>query len=126
MIYLLIIISAILSCLLFEKVNVYSTVLKLKESYVVQFTVLSDKKINDEIKQKKLLSLIKHQIRGLIILTFKLVFFFSPFLLMFAVDYFFYDLAIRKLYSVQGILVSVLVLSIYILSRKYYVKLHKN
>ena len=71
MIYIIIIILTLLSCFIFDNLGVHILVQKLVKSYIAQFKLITDNTIDDEVKQKQLLTQISQQIGLIIRLIFR-------------------------------------------------------
>lgn len=126
MVYLLLIILTILSCILFEYSKLSNTLIALKAAYALQFKVMSDKSISDEAKQKMLLSQIFNQLVLLGKLIFGIFLFVAPFLSLFLLERFWSSLNPDILLSWYGIVIPILTAVFYILIKRSYGKLLKK
>ena len=126
MIYLLIIIITILSCIIFDNLGIITLVKNLTNSYQFQLKALKDKTKTDEEKQKELLRQISKQIIYLLKLIGSIILFISPFLSIFIIDELFKTTYSETLYSLSGILASLIAVVLYIILKKQYVKLFKK
>lgn len=115
-----------LSCLIFENLHVMRTVNELTNSYKGQLSVMQDKTLDDDQKQQALLKHVGQQMKYLILLFVKLIGFVSPFIVYVLSGYFVEEVNIEFLYSVTGIITSVVAVFIYIIFRKVYVRLFKR
>tara|TARA_R110000764_G_scaffold28677_1_gene67521 strand:+ start:6500 stop:6832 length:333 start_codon:yes stop_codon:yes gene_type:complete len=98
----------------------------LTNSYKLQVKVLQDKSKTDEEKQKELLRQISKQIIYLFKLIGSIILFISPFLSIFIIDELFKTTYSETLYSLSGILASLIAVVLYIILKKQYVKLFKK
>jgi hypothetical protein len=87
---------------------------------------MRDKEISDEEKQKALMQQVSRQIVYLLKLIGSILLFIAPFLLIFLLERYFPALSSEVLYSIEGILVSVAAVVIYIVLKKQYVRLLKS
>lgn len=126
MVYLLLVILTVLSCILFEYSKLGDTLQQLKSAYALQFRVMSDKSISDEAKQKMLLSQISKQIMLLAKLIFGIFLFVAPFLSLFILERFWPSLDSDILLTWYGILIPVVTAVFYILIKRNYGKLFNN
>ena len=126
MIYSLIFIITILSCIIFDNIGMITLVKNLTNSYKLQVKVLQDKSKTDEEKQKELLRQISKQIIYLFKLIGSIILFISPFLSIFIIDELFKTTYSETLYSLSGILASLIAVVLYIILKKQYVKLFKK
>ena len=126
MIYSLIFIITILSCIIFDNLGIITLVKNLTNSYQFQLKALKDKTKTDEEKQKELLHQISKQIKYLLKLIGCIILFISPFLFIFIIDELFKTTNSETLYSLGGILASLIAVVLYIILKKQYVKLFKK
>ncbi len=126
MIYLLIFILTVGSCLIFDNLGIVALVNNLTGSYKTQIKVMGNKDISDEEKQKALMQQVSSQIVYLLKLIGSILLFISPFLLIFLLERYFPNINSEALYSIKGISVSVLAVVLYIVLKKQYVKLLKS
>ena len=126
MVYILIFILTLLSCFIFDNLGIVALVKNLTSSYKSQLQVMSDKAISDEEKQKLLMQQVSKQIVYLLKLIGSILLFISPFALIFVLERFFPEVNSAVLYSLEGILISVLAVVLYIVLKKQYVKLLKS
>lgn len=82
--------------------------------------------MSDEEKQKALMQQVSKQIGYLLKLIGSILLFIAPFLLIFILERFFPSINSEVLYSLMGILTSVIAVVIYIVLKKQYVKLLKS
>ncbi|MEX0291109.1 MAG: hypothetical protein AB3N14_18545 [Flavobacteriaceae bacterium] len=126
MIYLLIFILTLLSCFIFDNLGIVALVKNLTSSYKSQLQVMGDKELSDEEKQKALMQQVSKQIGYLLKLIGSILLFIAPFALIFILERFFPGINSAVLYSLEGILISVLAVVLYIVLKKQYVKLLKS
>lgn len=126
MVYLLLVVLTILSCILFEYSNLSNTLKALKAAYARQFKVMSDKSISDEVKQKLLLGQISKQLMLLGKLIFGIFLFVAPFLSLFVIERFYPSLNPNILTSWYGILIPIGTAVFYVLIKRNYGKLLKK
>jgi len=126
LVYLLLVVLTVLSCILFEYSNLADSFKRLKNSYTRQFKVMSDKTISDEAKQKVLMGEITKQLILLGKLILGIFLFVAPFLSLFILERFWPSLNADILLSWYGIVIPILTAVIYILVKRYYGKLFKN
>lgn len=123
MVYVLLVILTVLSCILFEYSKLSDTLKALKTAYALQFKVMSDKSISDETKQKMLLSQISRQIVLLGKLIFGIFLFVAPFLSLFILERFWESLNPDILLTWYGIVIPIVTAVFYILLKRNYGKL---
>ena len=123
MVYLLLVILTVISCILFEYSKLSDTLKALKAAYALQFKVMSDKSIPDEEKQKMLLSQISKQLVLLAKLIFGIFLFVAPFLSLFILQRFWASLNPDILLTWYGIVIPVVTAVFYILIKRNYGKL---
>lgn len=123
MVYLLLVILTILSCIFFEYSKLGDTLKRLKTAYALQFKVMSDKSIPDEEKQKMLLSQISKQLMLLGKLTFGIFLLVAPFLSLLVLERFWPSLNSDILLSWYGIIIPMGTAVFYILIKRNYGKL---
>jgi hypothetical protein len=109
-----------LSCWLFEFSKLNETLRSLTASYRQQFKVMTDKTLNDEEKQKLLLSLVSQQLLGIGKLILGILLFIAPFLSLFILQNFYPDLNPDILITWWGLLIPIGTVFLYILIKKYY------
>lgn len=123
MVYLLLVVLTVLSCVLFEYSKLSDTIKALKAAYAKQFKVMSDKSISDEERQKLLLGQISKQLVLLGKLVFGIFLFVAPFLGLFVLERFWPSLNSDILLTWYGILIPVVTAVFYILIKRNYGKL---
>lgn len=121
--YIVIIALTVLSCLIFERLGLLTKVKTLTDSYRRQLAIIQDKTISDEERQKQMLAQSKQQLILLLTIIFYIILFISPFILYTVVASYTEWLKIEILYSLYGIIVSVIAVVLYILAKKIYGKL---
>lgn len=126
MIYLLIFVLTLLSCLIFDNLGIVALVSNLTQSYKTQLRVMGARDITDEEKQKALMQQISKQVVYLLKLIGSILLFIAPFMLIFLLERYFSNLHSEVLYSLWGILTSVIAVVFYIVVKKQYVKLLKS
>jgi len=87
---------------------------------------MGSKDLNDEEKQKALMKQVSKQLGYLLKLIGSILLFIAPFLLIFLLERFFAAINSDVLYTLNGILVSLLAVVLYIAIKKLYVKLLKS
>ena len=117
---IIVFISTAISCFIFDLINIKETSLKLISSYRELPGVLSDKNINDDERQKKLIDLSVFQVKFLLILSFKIIVFLTPFL-----SFFLFEIDFYLLFEPKYILSSIMGFVTYILFKKLYEKVFK-
>ena len=123
--YLFIIFTTVLSCMIFEFSSTIKTTKALIVLYKNQFKVLGDNKADEDEKQKLLLNNVSLQLKSLFILTSKLVFFLSPFIILyFSKGIINFDFS--KLVSIIGVIISTLTVVGYISVKTVYAKLFNS
>lgn len=126
MVYFILVVLTILSCILFEYSHLSSTLKELIASYKHQFKVMSDKSIEDDEKQKLLLQQISKQFVLLGKLVFGIFLFVAPFLSLFLLETFSPELNPNILVTWWGLLIPVVTVVFYILFKRHYGKLFRN
>jgi hypothetical protein len=111
----------IVSCLVFDYVNLKSTSVDLINSYKELPSILSNKDISDDEKQKNLLKSSKFQFKKLIELTFKIIVFLSPFSLIIL-----FDISFLTLLETRSVIISIIGVISFILIKKLYEKILKD
>ena len=124
--YLIIFILTIASCIIFDNLGVYALVRNLTGSYKTQMTVIGSKQISDEQKQKELLAMASKQVVMLLKLVGSIILFISPFLLVILFNDQLPWINAEILYTAIGIGVSIAAVLIYVLLKRFYVKLFSN
>ena len=124
--YLILVILTIFSCIIYERLRLLITLKKLIHSYREQLSVMYDKSLEDEMKQKKLLTEIQIQLKLLFILSLKILILVSPFLLFIGMDKLIFGLGFDLFYNISGIIISLLSILLFIILRKIYVRLFIN
>ena len=123
MVYLLLVILTVISCILFEYSKLSETLNALKTSYSRQFKVMSDKSISDEEKQKLLLAQISKQLVLLGKLILGIFLFVAPFVSLLVLQRFWPSLNPDILLTWYGIVIPVVTAGLYILFKRNYGKL---
>lgn len=126
MTYLIIFGLTILSCFIFDNLGMVALVRDLTGSYKSQIQVMQNKDLSDEEKQKALMKQVSKQMGYLLKLIGSILLFIAPFLLIFVLERFSTDIHSEVLYTLNGILVSLLAVVLYIAIKKLYVKLLKS
>lgn len=124
--YFILVILTVGSCVLFEYSKLNETLKSLITSYKLQFKVISDKDITDEIKQKKLMQLISNQLKLIGKLIFGIVLFISPFLSLFLLEKLDRALNPDILVTWWGLLIPMATVLLYLLIKRNYGKLFNN
>lgn len=123
MTYILIFGLTILSCIIFDNLGMVSLVRNLTGSYSSQIQVMKNKDLSDEEKQKALMTQVSKQLGYLLKLIGSILLFIAPFLLIFLLERFLTAIHSEVLYTLKGILVSLIAVVCYIAIKKLYVKL---
>ena len=118
---LVIFILTIVSCFVFDYVNLKSTSIDLINSYKSLPSILINKDISDDEKQKTLLKSSKFQFKKLIELTFKIIFFLSPFSLIIL-----FDIGLSTLLNTNSVIISIIGVISFIFIKKLYEKILKD
>lgn len=126
MILFFIFICTLISCYIFERVTLTKHLHHLLNSYESQFAVMSNKDLSDDLKQKELFKHIKEQLRLLAAISLKMIFFLSPFLLWFLLDFFGLQLYFEETMRLEGIGISILAVILFLLYKKQYVKIFSS
>lgn len=125
MTYLLIFAFTLVSCFLFDLIGVWPIVQKLTGSYKDQLSVMTDKSMSDEERQKKLLALIPGQLGNLMKLIGGILLFISPFFIYILLAEYSEYFKTEVLYSLLGIGASLVAVAVYIWFKKRY-GVHKD
>ncbi len=123
MIYVLLVFLTVISCILFESSKMPQTLKALKAAYSLQFKVMSDKSISDEVKQKMLLNQISKQVLLLGKLIFGIFLFVAPFLSLYILQRYWPSVNPDILLSWYGILIPIVTAALYIFLKRNYGKL---
>ena len=118
---LIIFILTLLSCLIFDFLNLKSNSIDLLNSYKKLLIVLRDKTISDNEKQTTLFKLTKFQSKKLIMLIVKIFMFISPFSFLI-----FLDISFSTLLEIESFIISLLGVILFVLIKKVYEKILKN
>lgn len=125
MVYFVLVVLTVLSCILFEYSKLPETLTTLVASYKEQFKVMADKSLSDEVKQKMLFGQISKQIVLIGKLIFGIILFIAPFLSLFILERFEETLNPAILVSWWGLVIPIVTVIFYIiLKRKYGHLLH--
>lgn len=124
--YILIFGLTVLSCIIFDNLGMLALVSNLTASYQKQIQVMGNKGLSDEEKQKALMSQVSKQLVLLLKLIGSILLFIAPFALIFLLERYIPSINSNVLYTLNGILVSVLAVVLYIVIKKLYVKLLKS
>lgn len=115
-----------ISCFLFGKLQIKTTVSVLSNSYKNQYRLILDNSIADELKQKQLLENIVFQLRNLGLLIIKIIALVSPFILFYLIAFLGLNINTQKLVEMEGIVISLVSVMIFVAIEKSYVKLFQN
>ncbi|MCW5515587.1 hypothetical protein [Muriicola sp. Z0-33] len=126
MTYIVIFGLTLLSCFIFDNLGMAPLIRDLTGSYKSQFQVMQNKELTDEEKQKVLLQQVSKQLGYLLKLIGSILLFVAPFGLIFLLEQFIADIHSDILYTLNGILLSLLAVVFYIAVKKLYVKLFKS
>lgn len=111
----------IVSCLVFDSINFKSTSVELINSYKELPSILSNKEISDDEKQKTLLKSSKFQFKKLVELIFKIMVFLSPYSLIIL-----FDISLLTLLKTRSVIISLIGVISFILIKKTYGKILKD
>lgn len=126
MVYFVLVVLTVLSCILFEYSKLPETLTALIASYKEQFKVMSDKLLTDEVKQKMLFGQIFKQLILIGKLIFGIVLFIAPFLSLFVLERFEETLSPTILVSWLGLVIPVVTVIFYIILKRKYGHLLRN
>jgi hypothetical protein len=98
----------------------------LINSYKVQFEVMKQSAVSDEVKQRLMLEQISIQVKQLFLITLAIAFIISPFIVYIGLDHFFLKIGYEVFYSIKGISTSIAVVVLYLILRSAYVRLFRN
>jgi len=125
-VYIVLIVLTVLSCILFEFSGLSTTLKNLVASYKHQFKVMANKELTDEMKQKELLQLISKQLVLIGKLIFAIFLFVAPFLSLFLLKKIDESLNPDILVTWWGLLIPVVTVILYLLLKQTYGKLFGN
>ena len=126
MVYLVLVILTVLSCILFEFSGLSKTLRNLVASYKVQFKIMSDTTLNDEMKQKQLLQQISKQLVLIGKLIFGIVLFIAPFMSLFLLQKIDLRLTPDILVTWWGLMIPVITVLVYLIVKRKYGRLFGN
>lgn len=118
---MIIFIATLISCLLFDFVNILKTTKELISSYKELPSILTDEALSDDQRQSKLLKSSSFQIKNLAILCFKIVVSLLPFSSLYLLEF---DLAL--LFEFKYIMISLVGVISYVVLKKLYEKIFKD
>ncbi len=118
--YSVIFIGTLVSCLVFDKLQLLSTSRLLLDSYKESFAIMGNKTLEDDTRQEQLLDGVKTQLALLIKLIFKIVIVLLPFGTLYILEQIGFDLAFKKLFGVTAILVSTAAVILFIFLKRRY------
>jgi hypothetical protein len=98
----------------------------LLHSYKVQFGVMKQNAISDEVKQKLMLEQIGIQVRQLFLITLTIARIISPFIVYIGLDHAFLKIGYEAFYSIEGLFTSMAVVVLYLILRSAYVRLFRS
>ena len=98
----------------------------LIQSYKVQFSVMKQSTVSDEVKQKLMLEQIGIQVKQLFLITLTIALIVSPFIIYIGLDHSFLNIGYEVFYSIEGLFTSIAVVVLYFILRSAYVRLFKN
>jgi hypothetical protein len=124
--YLLLSILTIISCLIFEHSSFMSKVKLLLHSYKVQFSVMKQNTVSDEVKQKLMLEQIGIQTKQLFLITLTIVLIILPFIVYIGLDHFFMNIGYETFYSIYGLFTSFAAVIFYLTLRSVYVRIFRS
>lgn len=126
MVYFILVFLTALSCILFEYSQLSITLKSLVASYKLQFKVMSDKTMDDELKQKQLLQQISKQLMLIGKLVMGIVLFIAPFLSLFLLQRFDEKFNPDILITWWGIAIPIVTVICYIILKRAYGYLLRN
>ena len=126
MVYAALVVLTLISCILFEYSGIKNTLDNLLKAYKEQFSIMSDKSITDEEKQKMLLQLVSKQLVLIAKLIFGIVLFIAPFLSLFLLQKWDSRLNPDILVTWWGLLIPVLTVFLYITIKRSYGRIQRN
>ncbi len=126
MVYTVLVVLTILSCVLFEFSKLKETLKKLTLSYKEQFSIMGDKSMPDEDKQKALMKQVSRQLILIGKLILGILLFIAPFLSLFLLQRWEESLNPDILITFWGLLIPILTVSIYIIFKKTYARLFRD
>ncbi len=124
--YLLLSILTIISCLIFEHSSFMSKVKLLLHSYKVQFSVMKQNTVSDEVKQKLILEQIGIQTKQLFLITLTIVLIILPFIIYIGLDHFFMNIGYEAFYTIKGLITSIAAVFFYLIIRNIYVRIFRS
>ncbi len=126
MVYAVLVVLTVLSCILFEFSGLSNTLKNLVGSYRHQFKVMANKNLTDEVKQKELMKLISKQVVLIGKLIFGIFLFIAPFLSLFLLKNLDEALNPDILITWWGLLIPIITVIFYVLLKRKYGKLFGN
>jgi hypothetical protein len=126
LVYFILIILSLGSCILFEYSKLSETVSELIASYKLQFQVMSDKMIDDSLKQKRLMEMVTKQLLLILKLIFGIFLFIAPFLSLFLLEKLDPRLNIGILVTFWGLLIPIITVLVYIFFKRSYGNIFRN
>ena len=115
-----------MSCIIFESTGLISKLTELMASYKRHLSVMLNKELEDEEKQKRMFSEIGQQVKLLAISTILILLIISPFLIYILADTLYFNIGYELLYSFTGLGISILTVLFYLAIKKAYVRLFGN
>ena len=115
--------TTLLSCLLFERIHIVGVTNGLIASYRQQFSLMQNKDLGDEEKQRLLLAQVKLQLGQLLKLILLLIVFVSPFILYTLAAPYTDLFSASTLYRWEGILATFAGVGLYFILKRMYGKL---
>lgn len=126
MVYTVLVVLTILSCLLFEYSKLGETLKKLTTSYKEQFRIMADRTLLEEDKQKALMQQVSRQLVLLGKLILGILLFIAPFLSLSLLQRWNKSLNLDILITFWGLLIPMLTVIVYILFKKAYARIFRN
>ena len=90
------------------------------------FKTMSDKDLEDEIRQKVLLEQVAIQLKGIVKLVFGIILFVMPFFSLYLLEKLNPEISPEVLISVWGIIIPLITAFGYVIVKKRYVRLQQN
>lgn len=122
----MLVVLTLISCVLFEYTGTSNILKNLTSAYSKQFAVMSDKNLEDNEKQKQLMSLIPKQLLLMGKLILGILFFIAPFLSLYILKFVDQELNPNILVTWWGITIPMVTVFFYIYIKRFYANLQRN
>lgn len=126
MVYFVLVVLTLISCILFEYTGTSNILKNLTSSYSKQFAVMSDKNLEDNDKQKQLMSLIPKQLLLMGKLILGILIFIAPFLSLYILKFVDQELNPNILVTWWGITIPMVTVIFFIYIKRFYANLQRN